>query len=243
MNEPPRDYSRCKVLVPYRGNIEDDCDVALRDLEKLGPEVIRKSGCSEIGFARSEMASDAIINGWEQILFIDSDMMFHPLDALMLFDRPEPVVSGLYSQKGFGKLCCNLPECVERIHCGKDGTDYPAYGVGGGFLRIRTEALTFMVHALQLPACQYHGGTPVWPIFQQFCARMGGQWAYLGEDYAFCFRCQQCAIPVVVDSRIMLYHIGKRWFGVEQAGESKPVLPDGCVLWHQAMPDLGEVMA
>lgn len=243
MNEQSRDYSRCKVLVPYRGNIEDECDLALRDLEKLGPEVIRKNGCSEIGFARSEMVSDAILNGWDSILFVDSDMMFHPLDALRLFDRPEPVIGGLYSQKGFGKLAANLPPCVEQIHCGRDGTDYPARGVGCGFLRIKVDALTFMVHALQLPCCTYHGGNPVWPIFQQFTARMGGQWAYLGEDYAFCQRCTMCAIPIIIDTSIMLYHIGKRWYGVEQAGEERPGLPDRCMLWHQAIPDLEEIMA
>lgn len=243
MNQQKRDYSRCKVLVPFHAWIENDCEIALKALEKLGPEVIRQPGCSAIDFARSQMASEALLGGAESILFIDSDMMFHPLDALRFFDREEPVVGGLYSQKGFGKLCANLPSSIDQIHVGANGCDYPAIGLGCGFLRIRCDALTYMSAALQLPACTYHGGNPVWPFFLPQVVRMGGQWAYLGEDYAFCQRCQDCGIPIVCDTAVLLYHIGKRWYGCEQAGQEKPELPNEVTMWHRAMPHIEEVMA
>ena len=70
------------VLVPYVDRIEADCERGLNQLEVAGVKVVRKPGCSAIDLARSELASEALHDGAEAILFIDSDVGFDSADAL-----------------------------------------------------------------------------------------------------------------------------------------------------------------
>jgi hypothetical protein len=52
--------------------------------------VVRRAGCSAIDTSRNEMLSDALHDGAESMLFIDSDIGFEAQDALRLLARPEP---------------------------------------------------------------------------------------------------------------------------------------------------------
>ena len=45
------------------------------------------------------LASDALHDGAEAVLFIDADLAFHPLDALRLLACPESVIAGVYAKK------------------------------------------------------------------------------------------------------------------------------------------------
>ena len=52
---------------------------------------MRRPGCSAIDVARNEMASEALHDGAESVLFIYSDIGFEPADALRVLGRSEPV--------------------------------------------------------------------------------------------------------------------------------------------------------
>lgn len=229
-----RDYSKCCVLVPCRDHIDFDTDECLRAVESLGIQVIRKPGCSAIEFARCVMASDALLAGMESILFIDSDMLFWPPDVQYIFDRPEPVIGGLYAQKRYNYMNAILGDGVKDIHVGRDGQDYPAEAVGAGFLRIKCSVLRTMIDMLSLPCCTAHGGV-MWPFFMSFCVCDDGDWSFLGEDYAFCRRCKDVGIPVIVDARIRLFHIGRFLWGLEHAGMKDPGRVASLVLEHKGL--------
>jgi hypothetical protein len=47
------------------------------------------------------------------------------------------------------------------------------------------------------------------------------EWSYLGEDYAFCERARQAGIPIIVDTRIRLFHLGDYPFGWEEIAGRK----------------------
>ena len=112
---PPTGRERCVVLVPYVDRIEDDCERGLNQLEVAGVRVARKPGCSAIDLARCEMASDAMHDGAESILFIDSDIGFDAADALRLLGRSEPVVAGVYAKKNERDLACIFAEGTKNI--------------------------------------------------------------------------------------------------------------------------------
>jgi len=224
------------VLVPFQDTIRHETEARLRDIERLGVRVYRSPGCSAIDFARSLMLTDAHEAGFESMLFIDSDMEFDPVDAIYFLRRPEPVVAGLYTQKSWPKegggikLNADLPTDRDRLHCGRWGGDYRVRQAGTGFFRIRRDACDVLIAKLDMPACTAHGGR-VYPFFLPMVEQEeDGQWAYRTEDYAFCRRCAWAGIPVILDTRVRLVHIGAYGYSWEHSIQAKPILSPGLTL-------------
>jgi hypothetical protein len=61
--------SRCVVLVPIGGAIEPRCEAALSGLERRGYTVRRVQGFSAIDFGRSSLASGALADGFDELLW------------------------------------------------------------------------------------------------------------------------------------------------------------------------------
>ena len=213
------DPSRHVVQVPIARFVEIDCDHCLRGLEKLGVRVDRSKGSSAIDIARNIRASDAIRDGFDSILFIDSDMLFDPTDAITLLRSPEPVIAGAYAAKklGNGQLNVCFEDESQPIRFGPWAkAPYPVKKVGAGFLRIKTAVLRQMVTDLKLPYCRM-ADRFAWPFFQPVVIQEDGENRYLGEDYSFCWRCHQIGVTPKVDTSFRVYHIGDYAFGVEEA--------------------------
>ena len=113
-----------------------------------------------VDLARCELASDALHDGAESILFIDSDIAFDSADALRVLARPEPVVAGVYAKKNRRDLACLLADGIKNVVFGSgapgrsDAEDaaslYDAlrrdvaplfYGDPTGFARVRRAAM------------------------------------------------------------------------------------------------------
>jgi hypothetical protein len=114
------DPKRHIVHVPVARFVELDCDHCLRGLESLGVRVDRSKGSSAIDIARNIRATDAITEGFDSVLFIDSDMLFDPVDAITLLRSPEPVIAGAYAAKklGNGQLNVDFEDGVESVRFG-----------------------------------------------------------------------------------------------------------------------------
>jgi hypothetical protein len=203
--------------VPFRDHILHPVEDALDRLRELGVPVRKWPGCSDVGFCRSQMASLAMMEGCEAVLFIDSDTLFHPADAIRILERSEPVVAGVYPQKRYGKLNVDLDESIVEIGLGDQGGDYGVRGVGAGFLRVRAEAFQRIVEHHDLPCCTRGGEAGVWPFFLPMLRQIDSEWTYLGEDYAFCRLCTEAGLKVIVDTRIELHHLGLYPYGWDEA--------------------------
>jgi hypothetical protein len=179
-------------------------------------------GCSAIDVARNEMASDALHDQAEAILFIDSDIGFSPQDALRLLDRPEPVVAGVYAKKSLRALACTFADDLKEVLFGPEAPClYPLRYAATGFLRIRAEVLRRMIAELDLPLCNTHWGCGVWPFFQPMIVPQGlGKWHYLGEDWAFSHRLSQINVTPLADTSFRLWHWGRYGFTWEDAGST-----------------------
>ena len=221
--QPPPGRGQWVVLVPHLNGIEWECEQALRQLEGAGVRVVRRGGCSAIDVARNELLSDALHDGAEAVLFVDSDIGFDPADALRLFARPEPVISAVYPKKGMRELATVFADGVTEVLFGQDAAGpYPVKYAATGFLRIRAGVLRRMIDGLRLPLCNTHWGRGVWPFFQPLVVPHGpGKWHYLGEDWAFSHRLQQIGETPLADTTIRLWHWGRYGFGWEDAGSMK----------------------
>jgi hypothetical protein len=205
--------------VPVARFVELDCDHCLRGLEALGVRVDRSKGSSAIDLARNIRATDAIRDGFESVLFIDSDMLFDPADAVSLLRSDEAVIAGAYAAKklGNGQLNVRFADDVRSIRMGPWAKrPYPVLGVGAGFLRIKCDALRWMVKELELPYCRM-AERWAYPFFLPLVVVENGETRYLGEDYAFCYRARQAGIVPKVDTSFRVYHIGDYAYGVEEA--------------------------
>jgi hypothetical protein len=114
--------------------IESGCARGLAELESRGYPVRRVTGYAAIDQGRSQMASDALADGFDELMWIDSDIGFDADSVELLRSHDLPMVCGIYPKKGLRALACHLlPE-----------TDRVLFGKGGGLLEIRYAATGFL---------------------------------------------------------------------------------------------------
>jgi glycosyltransferase involved in cell wall biosynthesis len=217
---PPPGRGQSVVLVPHLNGIEWECEQALRRLEAEGVRVVRRGGCSAIDVARNELLSDALHDGAESMLFIDSDVGFDPADALRLLARPEPVVAGVYAKKRVRELACTFAGGVKEVLFGPEAVGlYPLKYAATGFLRLRAGVLGRLIAELRLPLCNTHWGRGVWPFFLPLIVPQGtDKMHYLAEDWAFSHRLRQIGVTPMADTSVRLWHWGRYGFSWEDAG-------------------------
>ncbi len=217
----PTDRSKCVVLVPVSYHIEPECAQGLIELERMGYPVWRVYGCSAIDQARSQLATDALAQGYEELMWIDADIRFPvgAVDTLRAHDLP--MVCGIYPKKGSRELVCNLTSDTRTL----------TFGAGGGLLEIRYAATGFLLTkrsvyekmAVQenLPVCNEKFGKPVVPYFLPMIVPDGDAQWYLGEDFAFSERAHRSGITIHADTRIRLGHTGRYDYSWEDAGSDR----------------------
>jgi len=210
--------ARCVILVPANGPIEPGCEDALRELEKRGYPVRRVRGYSQVDVARNQMAADAVADGFDELMWVDSDVVFNPDDVDRLRGHTEPFVCGLYAKKGRREFACAFLPGTETLKFGRDGALHEILYAGFGFVLTRREVFERTHTELELPVCNARFGRGLVPWFQPLAVPdAGGHW-YLGEDYAFCERARRCGFRVMADTAVRLWHVGSYRYGWEEAG-------------------------
>jgi hypothetical protein len=214
--------NRCVVLVPVATHIEPDCERALLQLEIRGYAVRRAYGCAAIDQARSQMASDALADGFDELMWIDSDVGFDPDSVDRLRAHGLPIVCGIYPKKGQRSLACNLLPGTERVTFGSGGGLLEIGYAATGFLLTRRAVYDDVARHAALPSCNARFGRPMVPYFLPMLVPDGdGQW-YLGEDFAFSERARRAGHRVMADTTIRLFHIGRYGHSWEDAGTALP---------------------
>jgi hypothetical protein len=215
--------ARGVVLVPFLTHIEPACERGLRVLEEKGYEVRRAQASAAIDRTRSELATRALADGFDEIMWIDSDIAFDDDGVDRLRAHDAPVVAGLYAKRG-QKDFAFIPE---------EGAESLRFGVGGGLLAVRYAATGFLLtrrrvyddiaRTFALPLCNASFGVPSIPYFLPMVISdpAKGYW-YLGEDFSFCERARQAGHQVLADSTVRLGHVGKYTYGWEDVGASVP---------------------
>ncbi|MFN0196481.1 MAG: hypothetical protein ACKVT0_07030 [Planctomycetaceae bacterium] len=212
------DPSGCLILVPVGHHIEPACDQALQQLAARGYPVRRVYGYAAIDQGRSQMASDALAEGFAELMWIDADVVFHPDDVDRLRSHGEPFVCGVYPKKGQRALAANVMPGAEEIVFGPAGQLAELAHVGFGFVLTRRIVYETVRQRCDLPVCNQMFEKPIVPYFLPLLQPTDkGPW-YLGEDYAFCQRARNCGFRIFADTTIRLWHVGSYRYGWEDAG-------------------------
>lgn len=209
------DNTRCVILVPTARYIEPHCEFSLRQLEAQGYTVRRLYGFSQVDVARNRLASEALADGFEELMWIDSDIAFEPSSVQRLRAHGVPVICGLYPKKVEKEWsCCFLPDQAS-ITMGEGGGLVEILYAAAGFLLVRRGVFLEVQRREHLPACHRRGGSPTVPFFLPMVVTTGGVHSYLGEDFAFCERVRRCGVRILADTTIRLQHIGMYGYGWE----------------------------
>jgi hypothetical protein len=213
------------VLVPYLTHVEPACERGLRELERRGLTVRRYPSTAAVDRTRCEVATAALAEAFDELIWIDSDIAFEADDVERLRGHDLAVVGGLYAKKGATGFAAHFPAGTESIAVGVDGGVRPVRYIGMGFLCTQRRAYDDVQRAFSLPLCNTRFGAPAVPYFLPMViaddAQPGGYW-YLGEDYAFCERARQAGHEIHVDTTIRLGHVGTYHYGWEDAVQRLP---------------------
>lgn len=215
--------ARCLVLVPYLSHVEPSCERGLRELERRGTEVRRYAATAAVDRTRCEAATAALADGYDELMWIDSDISFDPDDIDKLRGSTHSMIAGAYAKKGVRALALQPEPETRELAFGERGGPTAVRYVGAGFLLTRREVYDAIQRTFSLPVCNTRFGAPMVPYFLPMViadpARAGAYW-YLGEDYAFCERARQAGHPTIVDTSIRLGHVGPYTYGWEDAGQT-----------------------
>ena len=213
------------VLVPYLTHIEPACETGLRALEARGMTVRRYASTAAIDRSRCEAATAALGDGFDELIWIDSDIAFNPDDVDRLRAHDLPIVAGVYAKKGQPSFAAYFEPGTPTLQLGAGGGPMRARYVGFGFVCTRRQVFDDMQTQFSLPFCNTRFGAPAVPYFLPMviedAALPGGYW-YLGEDYAFCERARRVGHEVMIDTTIRLGHIGAYHYGWEDAVQKLP---------------------
>jgi hypothetical protein len=202
----------CIVLVPVGHHIEPGCEQGLQALEAAGYTVWRQWGFSEISVGRSRMATAALADGFEELMWIDSDIVFDPADVDKLRRHELPIVAGIYAAKGRDMFICTPLESTREITFGRGGGLLEVKYVGAGFLFTRRSVYDAIEAHYKLPRCDadphLRDGDRDPGIVPYFLPLIADGRHFLTEDYSFCDRARGCGHKVMTDTTIRLAHIG-----------------------------------
>lgn len=183
------------IAVPCMDSVPTPFCRSLAMLKKVGECVISFQVSSLIYTARDNLAKKAIDLGADQILWLDSDMVFNPdlMEQLLKVKAKDTIVSGLY----YRRAAPFTPVAFSRLDIDEEGaefehlTDVPDHpfevaGVGFGCVLMPTEAVV----AVMLNHRQ---------IFNPLKGA--------GEDLSFCWRARKSGYKILVDPTIPLGHV------------------------------------
>ncbi|HEY3968470.1 MAG TPA: hypothetical protein VGM05_28235 [Planctomycetaceae bacterium] len=219
---PAGNRQKCVILVPFATHIHPECDEGLRALERRGYPVRRLGGVAAIDQGRNQLATDALRDGFDETMWIDADIGFHPDAVDQLRKHALPIVAGIYVQKAKRSLACHVLAGTPSMTFGPTGGLVELLYAATGFLLVRREAYQKVQEQCRLPVCNEQFGRPMIPFFQPMvCPTENGNW-YLAEDFAFCRRAREAGIRVFADTTIRLSHVGMYPYEWEDAGSGLP---------------------
>ena len=191
------------ICIPCMDMVHTEFMKSLLGMRRVGDTKYTIACSSLIYDARNTMARKAVKEGFDRVLWLDSDMSFEPdlMERLsarldegyefvsgLYFTRKAPVRPVLYSECGYyenekGEV---TPAAVWYDEYPRD-TIFEVKGVGFGGVMMTTEVISKVAEKFGLP----------------FAPMLG-----FGEDLSFCGRASQVGVKMYVDGTIKMGHVG-----------------------------------
>lgn len=206
---------RVMVAIPaYTGTIHLGTMRSLfADLQALaarGDEwsVHDECGNALIADARALIVAQFLDSGFDQLIFVDSDVCWQAGALVKLVDHPVDMVAGIYPQRR-DPIAYSVKWQGGDLWADDNGL-LAVDGVPFGFVKLTRDMLLKMVE--QYPDSEFYVETApaekAWALFADY--RIGRH--KMGEDYAFCRRWTDMGGKVFIDPEISMGHVGYKTF-------------------------------
>ena len=191
------------IGIPTMGEVPVRFMASLLAMKRVGDVEFEVTDHSLIYDARNRIAKLAIEEGFDRVLWLDSDMVFGPdlMERLSeRLDQGREFVSGLYFKRKQPPEPVIYRDCCLREDA--EGKPVPSAVVYRDFpedalFEIAGSGFGAVMTTVRLLKDVYDSfGLPFSPA--------GG----LGEDLSFCWRARQCGYKILVDPSIPLGHVG-----------------------------------
>lgn len=183
----------CMRTIPYR------TVVSLLQTAKRGAVDPCMVEGSLVYDAREHIAHFAIDNGYDYVLYADSDMVFDANDLNRLMAHDADICTGLYVTRNENRNNVAYKQIITRrrfpFRSPKliEDTATAGYGsvlaCGFGFCLIKTKVLDSM--------------------YKRYKSLFEPKWG-VGEDVAFCIRARKCGYKINIDRDVKLGHVGEK---------------------------------
>jgi hypothetical protein len=202
-NLPP---TKVFIGLPVYGGYDPHFTGCLINLLMNPPvSVVMKSniGDSLVSRARNNLVADFLKTDCTHLLFIDTDLIFSAEHVTRLLSHNVPLVAGVYPKKQaeLAWVFNPIPGEVED----KNGLIKVKYAATG-FMLIRRDLIEAMISVFR--CVEYdddEGGGVKHDLFSVGVVDR----RYLSEDWYFCRRARILGIDVLIDTRVVLKHVGK----------------------------------
>lgn len=205
------------AIVPYHKYIEPMVMDSLRGLAALGYTIRESGNVSDVARQRGILASQALHEGYERILWVDSDVIFDPEDALRMESHGKEIVGGVCALRSATRFNCIFESNQIEVVFGEGGGLLKVVSVGTGFLSTHRSVYEGIIKAGLVTECHGDDGHAVYPFFGHQCSTIGNRKdvLYLGEDFSFCLRAKHAGFSIYVDTTVRLGHLGLHPFSWE----------------------------
>jgi hypothetical protein len=182
------------------------------------------SGNCHVDDARNRLVHEFLKTDCEQLVFLDTDVMWFPGELRKLVEHVEDIVAGIYPRRADDQPWPVKEECDGHARIPNERGLVEVIGVPTGFLKIRRGVL----RVLAQQALKYEipeTGEIVPCIFERTIdgtSRIGG-------DYNFCKKARALGYRIWVDPTLELGHLGsKLWQGsIGAAWRRHAAIPEG----------------
>ena len=193
---------RTLIAIPCMDSVPTQFMQALIGLRRVGECTVSISVSTLVHNARNLLAKQAVDEGFDRILWLDSDMVF---DADLMerlsadLDEGRDFVTGIYCKRKppfTPTIYKDVGLYVENVLVVPKATCYDDYPQDEIF---------------EIDACGFGAVMHTVDLLKQVGGRFGPPFAMLpgfGEDISFCMRLGELEIKKYADSRIKLGHIG-----------------------------------
>lgn len=217
--------SNVAILTPAYGGLihvqnAQSVTTALFHLQDRGWNVgwIHYGNVASVTKARNAMVCEALTQGFDNLVFIDSDIAFAPETLERLLSHDYDLVAGAQKTNTSGTTgASRFPYALEvldnKLLMNEDGIAEVA-AVSTAFMRLRAPAVREFM--LEHPHLKYADDQVIgweenlYALFEHRLRphpRLEGHQKYNGEDYSFCYLWRESGRSVMVDLQLPLRHI------------------------------------
>lgn len=167
-------------------------------------------GNALIADARAQIVAEFLASGFDQLIFVDSDVCWEAGALVRLVDHPVDMVAGIYPQRKDPLAYCVSWKGSGELWADPETGLLEVAGVPFGFVKLTRDMLVKMREQYTDTEfyCETAPDKTAWALFCDY--RIGRH--KMGEDYAFCRRWVDMGGKVWVDPEIAMGHVGYKTF-------------------------------